>query len=92
MLITDLKMPGMEDGLIREVAQRQVLVTDDRDHRLRLDRPGGRGDAARSLGLPDQADRPQQPEARDGSSGLKQERCRTRCSGCVNSSRKRLQL
>ena len=67
VLITDLRMPGMGGmELIREVAQRRLLVTMIVTTGLRLDRPRGRGDAAGGLRLPDQADRPHQPEARHG--------------------------
>ena len=61
---------------------------DDRDDGVRLDRPGGRGDAARGIRLPDQADRPDLPEAGHGPGARRSGPCRTRSCGSASSSRR----
>ena len=78
LVLTDLCLPGISGlDLIREIRNRDLPVTVDRDDRPRLDRVGRRGDEAGRLRLPAQADR-----LRSGSRSWSSRRSRT--AGCID--------
>ena len=89
LVLTDLCLPGINGlDLIREIRQRDLPVTDDRDDRARLDRLGRRGDEAGRLRLPAQADRlgPPRGPGREGARGPQAPgRGRVRCGRACSS-------
>ncbi len=84
LVLTDLCLPGIAGlDLIREIRQRDLPVTVDRDDRPCLDRLGRRGDEAGRVRLPAQADRlgPARSAGRAGPGGPHSSRTRSGRSG-----------